>query len=151
MAHGWGRSELIKRALRPRVLVYFAVLGAICLAVGISLFMRTPLKVDVIRDRGALARLVEQGYVENVYRLQLMNATESDQVYAIAVDGLPGIRVASEPEMAVASTQVRAVAVRVQVPPGAAVPGSHPIHFNIRSMDDTEVHVKEKSVFLVPR
>ncbi len=151
MVNGWGRAELIKRGLRPRVLVYFAILGFICVALGVSLFLRTPLKVDVIRDRGALARMVEQGYVENVYRLQLMNATESDQIYVIGVDGLPGIRVASEPEMAVASTQSRAVAVRVQVPPGAAQPGSHTIHFLIRSNGGAAVQVKEKSVFLVPR
>ena len=44
-----------------------------------SLFMRAPFKVDVVRDRGALARLVEDGWVENVYRLQIMNATEQSQ------------------------------------------------------------------------
>jgi peptide/nickel transport system substrate-binding protein len=37
--------------------------------------MRTPFKADVVRDRGTLARQVDDGWVENVYRLQIMNAT----------------------------------------------------------------------------
>ncbi len=151
MANGWGRAELIKRGMRPRVLVYTAILGLICVAVGISLYLRTPLKVDVIRDRGALARLVEHGHIENVYRLQLMNATEARQVYAISVEGLPGIRVMSEPEMVVASTESRSVAVSVQVPPGAAPSGSHTIYFTVRATGQESMQVKEKSVFLVPR
>ena len=47
--------------------------------------------VDVVRDRGALARLVDDGQIENVYRLQMMNATELPQRYRVAVQGLPGI------------------------------------------------------------
>ena len=151
MANGWNTAQMIQRALRPRVLVYTGILAAICVAVGVSLYLRVPLKVDVIRDRGALARLVEQGYVENVYRLQIMNATESKQRYAISVEGMPGLRLASETEMDVLATEVRSVAVRVQLPPGAASSGSHPIHFAIRSTGDQPHAVSEKAAFVVPR
>ncbi|MEN9886691.1 MAG: hypothetical protein RL758_1269 [Pseudomonadota bacterium] len=151
MANGWTREQMIRRGLRPRVLVYTAILGAICVAVGVSLFLRTPLKVDVIRDRGALARLVEQGRIENVYRLQVMNATEATQTYRITVEGLPGIALASEPSVEVLPTEVRSVAVRVQIPPAAAASGSHPIHFNVQADGDASLQVREKSVFLVPR
>ncbi|MDO8418613.1 MAG: cytochrome c oxidase accessory protein CcoG, partial [Rubrivivax sp.] len=92
MAQHLGRSQLLRRALRPRVLVYASVLVLILLALGISLALRSPFKVDVVRDRGALARLVEDGWVENVYRLQLMNTTERVQRYRIQVSGLAGIR-----------------------------------------------------------
>jgi len=149
--NGWTTRQMLRRALRPRVLIYTAILGAITLAVGLSLYMRTPLKVDVIRDRGALARMVEQGRIENVFRLQIMNATESPQRYAIGVSGLPGIALDSSAEVEVLSTEVRAVAVRVQIPPDAASPGSHPIHFDIRAIGDESIHVSEKAAFLVPR
>jgi hypothetical protein len=43
------------------------------------------------------------------------------------------------------------VAVRVKIPPGAAVSGSHPIHFGIQADADASIRVQEKSVFLVPR
>ncbi|MCW5655941.1 cytochrome c oxidase accessory protein CcoG [Hydrogenophaga sp.] len=151
MANGWNRNQMLRRALRPRVLVYGGILLAITVAVGVSLFLRTPLKVDVIRDRGALARMVEQGRIENVFRLQIMNATETTQRYAVSVSGLPGITMASETTFEVLPTEVRSVAVRVQIPPDAATTGSHPIQFDIRSSGESPQHVAEKAVFLVPR
>src|SRR5690606_28770686 len=109
MAHGWSRQAMIRRAFRPRALVYSAILGAITLAVFVSLFLRTPLKVDVIRDRGALARMVEFGRIENVFRLQVMNATEQPQRYRIEVEGLKGIEIVSDTEVDVLPTEVRSV------------------------------------------
>jgi hypothetical protein len=47
-------------------------------------------------------------------------------------------------------TEVRTLAVRVQVPPGASS-GSHPIVFKLQSTTDAAIHLDEKSVFLVPR
>ncbi len=151
MDNGWTTAQMVKRAMRPRVLVYSSILTLICVAVGVSLYLRVPLKVDVIRDRGALARQVEQGYIENVFRLQIMNATESTQRYAISVDGLPGLRLASESEIDVLPTEVRSMAVRVQVPPGAVESGSHPVRFEIHSTGKEHHQVSEKAVFLVPR
>ncbi len=151
MNQGWSKAQMIRRALRPRVLVYTGILLLITVAVFTSLFLRVPLKVDVIRDRGALARMVDQGRIENVYRLQIMNATEDVQRYAIAVSGLPGITLASDNEVEVLPTEVRAVAVRVQVPPDTAPSGSHPIVFDIRSVGDQGHRVSEKAVFLIPR
>ena len=151
VANGWSTSQMLRRALRPRVLVYSGILLLITVAVMVSLFMRTPLKVDVIRDRGALARMVEQRRIENVFRLQIMNATESPQRYVITVSGLPGITLNSEAEIEVLPTEVRSAAVRVQIPPDAAKPGSHPIVFDVRSTGDDVSHVTEKAAFLVPR
>ncbi len=148
LAQGLTRAQTWRRALRPRVLVYTVILGALTLAVGISLALRTPLKVDVVRDRAALARIVAGGQIENVYRLQIMNATETAQTYRLTAEGLPGLIVASEPEFSVEAAQSRWVAVRLQVPYASSTPGSHPIRFHVTSGDDT---VTEKSVFLLPR
>ena len=151
MKNGWTRDQMIKRGLRPRVLVYTAILMTITVAVMVSLFMRVPLKVDVIRDRGALAVMLEHGRIENVYRLQIMNATESAQRYALSVKGLDGVTLVSDPFVDVPATEVRSVAVRVQIPPGAATPGSHPLFFDIQSQGADASHVAEKAAFIVPR
>ena len=151
MEQGWNTRQMLRRALRPRVLVYSAILLTITAAVGVSLYLRTPLRVDVMRDRGTLARMVEQGRIENVYRLQIMNATEKTQRYAINVSGLPGITLDPATEVEVLPTEVRSAAVRVQIPPGTAESGSHPIQFEISSTGDEVARVSEKSVFLVPR
>ena len=150
MTQGWDKTQIIRRALRPRVLVYSAILATIALAVGVSLYLRVPMKVDVIRDRGALARMVDQGRIENVYRFQIMNATESKQQVLLSVEGLEGVGVASDPLVEVLPTEVRSVAVRVQVPPGLPS-GSHPIRFTVQSQNDAAIRVEEKAAFLVPR
>jgi len=151
MEQGWDTKQMLRRAMRPRVLVYSAILLTITAAVGVSLYLRTPLRVDVMRDRGSLARMVEQGRIENVYRLQIMNATEETQRYAIGVSGLPGITLDPVNEVEVLPTEVRSAAVRVQIPPGTAATGSHPIQFEIRSTGDEVARVTEKAAFLVPR
>jgi cytochrome c oxidase accessory protein FixG len=150
MKNKWTQAQTLRHVFRPRVLIYSSILGAIVLAMLVSLSLRTPFKVDVVRDRGVMARIVGAGNIENVYRLQVMNATESAQRYKISVTGLPGLAVSSETDVLVESTQARWVAVRVQLPYQGAPAGSHPIHFEIQSLDSPG-HLTEKSVFLVPR
>jgi cytochrome c oxidase accessory protein FixG len=145
-----GRSFIIGRVLRPRVLVYGSVLLVLTAAMMFSLAMRTPLKVDIVRDRAALSRIVAGGKLENVYRLQVMNATEQPQKYRIAADGLEGLVVASDTEFDVGPAESRWVPVRLQIPYGSAASGSHAIHFDIQAVG-ADAHVREKSVFLVPR
>ena len=146
----WTKGQTLRHVLRPRVLVYCAILGTVVLAMVVSLALRTPFKVDVVRDRGMLARMVEAGRIENVYRLQIMNATEATQSFSIGVEGLPGLVVASDTDVTIQSTLARWVAVRVQAPADAASPGSHPIHFVITGHGAVG-RVIEKSVFIVPR
>ena len=150
LKNDWRRGDILRHVLRPRVLIYGAILGALSFALAFSLAMRTPLKVDVVRDRAALSRIVAGGKLENVFRLQVMNATEKTQTYRIAAEGLPGLAVATETEVEVGPAESRWVAVRLQIPYGSAAPGSHPIHFLVGTRDG-ESHVSEKSVFLVPR
>ncbi len=150
MARGGGSAHIWRNVLRPRVLVYGAVLVALAVALLASLVARTPLKVDVVRDRAALARIVAGGKLENVYRLQIMNATEERQRYRIAADGLPGLALGSDALVEVGPAESRWVAVRLQIPYGSAAAGSHPIHFTIGAVSG-DAQVSEKSAFLVPR
>ena len=143
-----------RRIARPRVLIYTAVLWAIILGVVLSLWLRTPFKVDIERDRATLARIVEGGQIENVYRLQIMNAAEQALTFKLHAQGLPGLRLVGGSEVQVDATESRWVSVQLRVPYDAASPGSHPIHFNIDATDPSGQalgHLKEKTVFLMPR
>jgi cytochrome c oxidase accessory protein FixG len=153
MAQGWTGAQVFRRVFRPRVLVYGCVLLALCTGLLASLVVRVPLKVDVVRDRGSLARIVEGGRLENVYRLQIMNATEKAQRYRIEASGLEGLDVASNDgvdAVEVAAAQSRWVAVRLQMPAEKAVAGSYPVYFDVIASDGSG-RVSEKAVFLVPR
>src|SRR5690606_7016187 len=87
------QSQVRKRMLRPRVIVYIVLLGLIALAFLYSLATRTTLRMDIIRDRGVLGREVAGGLIENVYRLQMMNAAEEPVTLVLGVDGAPGLTV----------------------------------------------------------
>ena len=150
MTRGWTRAQMLRRALRPRVLVYTAVLLAVSLVVAFGLALRTPFKVDVVRDRASLARIVDGGRIENVYRLQIMNATEAVQRYRIEASGIAGLAVHSDASAEVGPAESRWVALRLQIPFDAMPPGSHPVRIDVGQADG-DAHVSEKSVFIVPR
>ena len=153
------RGQEWHRALRPRVLIYSAILLVVSAAVLASLVLRTPFKVDVVRDRAALARLVDDGRIENVYRLQIMNASERVQRYRIAVAGLPGVQVAGAgtEEVEVGAAAARWVPVAVQITPEAAQAagaGAHRIDFTITQKADADGQRwqrEERTTFIIPK
>ncbi len=158
MANHWTRAQMIRRAFRPRVLVYTAVLALIVIAMGVSIALRAPFKVDVVRDRASLARLVEDGWIENVYQVQIMNALEREQRYLITAGGIDGARIdTGGDELRVGAAAARWVPVAVRIPPeaaSAAGPGAHPVTFRIERLADADhdtAVVVEKSTFIVPR
>jgi len=155
MQNKWTASQTLKHIFRPRVLIYT---GILLLVVGLlfgSLLTRKSFKVDVVRDRATLARIVSGGNIENVYRLQIMNAAEKRQHFKVTAEGLYELKVLTDSEdLTVESTQSRWVSVRLQVPYDSAVPGSYPVRFTIEASDDNEIghtQLEEKSVFLIPR
>jgi cytochrome c oxidase accessory protein FixG len=153
------RSQEWRRVLRPRVLIYSAILLVVSTAVLFSLVLRTPFKVDVVRDRAALARIVEDGRIENVYRLQIMNASERAQRYRIAVGGLSGVQLAGAgtEEVEVGAAAARWVPVAVQVAPEAAQAagaGAHRIDFTITQQADVDGQRwqrDERTTFIIPK
>jgi cytochrome c oxidase accessory protein FixG len=144
-------QQILRRALRPRVVIYSALLGLIISAFSIALATRTPLKFDVLRDRGAMGREVEDGIVENVYRLQIMNTSETPHRYRISVSGVDSIALATSAEISLAGTESRAVPVRVRLAHGKGKPGSNKIMFRLQAIENENLQVSEKAVFFVPR
>jgi len=158
----WSHQQMIQRIFRPRVLIYSAVLLALIVAVVASLWLRTPFRVNVMRD-GVMARLSDDGKIENVYRLQIMNGTETTQHYVLNVTGLEDVEIETEAtkdvegddehhlkSIEVKPAESRSVIVDLKIPDGTLDSGSHKIKFEIQSLEGQQT-VTEKSVFLVPR
>jgi cytochrome c oxidase accessory protein FixG len=147
----WNAADVYKHMLRPRIIVYFVVLLLLVGGLLTSLALRNPLKVDVIRDKRLLAREVEGRYIENVYKLNVMNTTEEAQRFIVTVDGLTGIQVARGANISAEPASTAASVISVRIPINTTKSGSHPIHLKVQSESDAEMNVNEKSVFLVPK
>ncbi len=150
MAKNWSNKQILRHVFRPRVLIYGTILLLLTVGLFTSLVLRVPLKVDVVRDRASLARIAEGGMLENVYRLQLMNATEAEQEYSIQARGLNGLKVLPGESIVVEPAQSRWVVLRLQVPYGSASAGSHKVYFDVKSANGQSA-VSEKATFIVPR
>jgi cytochrome c oxidase accessory protein FixG len=144
-----GHADIARRFIRPRTMIYTAILAAVIAGTLAALWLRVPLKLDVIRDRGAMVRDVGDGELENVFRLQVMNATEGSHRYRASVTGLPRLAIASDAEFTVDAATTRAVPLRLRAPAEGLKPGSHPIRITLEALDAQEIRVTEKSVFLV--
>jgi cytochrome c oxidase accessory protein FixG len=151
IANNMTTAEIRRHALRPRVLIYTTILLLIVSAVGTSLYLRVPLKVDVIRDRGAMGREVEDGKIENVYQLQIMNTSEQARRYKIEVSGIDTLKLVTPDEVTVGATETYALPIRLQTEPGVGEHGSNKIEIELTALDDKHVKVEEKAVFFIPR
>ncbi|MFN0038848.1 MAG: cytochrome c oxidase accessory protein CcoG [Burkholderiales bacterium] len=148
--------DMVRRVFRPRVLVYTAILWAIIIAAGFTLYHRVPVKVDVIRDRIASSRDAEDHEVQNVYRLQLMNTSEVARQFLISVSGIEGMEiegVEGEDERHVVSigpASSRMIPVRVEAPRGHVRKGANAIVFTIQSIGDEDpIVITEKASFVL--
>ena len=160
VVNGWTRLQMFKRALRPRVLIYGAVLSAASVAFAASVAMRSPFKFDVVKDRGALARVVEEGAVENVYRIQIMNRTGAPQTYRVSASGIDGLEVVAMPASAgPAAVTSTSVSLRLPFVVAQGLAGrSVPVMFEVTGVEPTSGTSAdraaiqfEKSTFFIPR
>jgi cytochrome c oxidase accessory protein FixG len=143
------RQEILGHIIRPRILLYTAILAVILGLTGWFLAHRIPLKVDIIRDRSTLAREADDGRIENVYTLQIMNTEEQSHRYKVSVDGLPGAEIAGDGEVEVPAASLQSYNAIVRVPPEAGKPGANPIHFEIVARENPDIKVREKASFLL--
>ncbi|KWR88838.1 cytochrome c oxidase accessory protein CcoG [Cupriavidus sp. IDO] len=145
-----------KRLVRPRVIIYSVIWLVLVGGFMASLAMRTPLKVDIIRDRGALGREVDGRWIENVYRLQLINTTEAPMRISVRADSdeLKNLTVEYDTQAeSLAPTSNRLLPVRIRVPIEEAAQGTHKINVTVTSEGTGQgsAQIRQSTSFIVPR
>jgi len=153
---GYAWKEIIRRVFRPRILIYTAIVWTIILASSAAIWLREPIKVDIIRDR--ITRQGGEEQVENVYQVRVMNTDEKTHRFRIRVTGLEDLKILSKDQpMEIGSTASRIVPVRLGLSATRVAPGSHDIEFIVESSSDGDhpssdgFSIREKAVFVVPR
>jgi cytochrome c oxidase accessory protein FixG len=133
--------------LRPRTIAYAAMLLALFAGFLISLAIRMPLSVDVLRDRNGLYRRLPSGEIENVYTVKIMNKDSAAHRYALRVSGPVPLALESDPaEPVVPAGEVASVPVRLRT--AASVTGGVNIELSVQSIDAPRLIAKSRARFI---
>jgi cytochrome c oxidase accessory protein FixG len=134
------RDELdgrARRILRPRIVVYPALLLLVWGALGWALAHRPAADVTVLRGVGSPFAMLTSGLVSNQIRVKIVNRTGVTQHYRIELAGGPSpLRmIAPDAETAVAPGRSTTATVFIVAPPDAFERGERPVR--LRVSDDT--------------
>jgi cytochrome c oxidase accessory protein FixG len=137
------------KILRPRIILYGALLLALTAAFFIALAMRKPLGMDVIRDRNQLYRVVGE-QIENVYTVKILNKSETARRFRIGVNEPERLQLdPADATFEVASGAVYPAAVRVRRDAYEPL-GPETVRFTVTAIDDPSLTVSADARLLAP-
>jgi len=138
--------------VRPRMVVYALVLIGITAGAFYSILMRSPIGMDVIRDRNSLYRETNDGLIENVYIIKLLNMDDKDHAYTLTAEGIPDLILKKDvDEIVVKSGEVVELPVRVQIDAENLEKRSNEITFTLKAIGHDELVDIEQARFLGPK
>ncbi len=139
------------QVFRPRVLIYAIILLGLAIALGVSLGLRTPLALDVIRDRNALYRETSQGLVENVYTLKIINMDDALHSFSLSASGIEGVELLMEDAtIEVGAGDVRSFFAKLRADPYSLERPSSRVVFHLEATDNPSLKVETEGRFLGP-
>lgn len=145
----------LKRFWRPRVVVYGTLLLIAMVAMSTAFVTRSEVRLNVVRDRSVMARMVDQGAVENVYTLLLMNASDRVQTLHVAVEPATELSLLHPYTVVLQPAEASTLTVTARMPHAAAASKAGQIidiHFEVTDPDHPSLKlVREPSTFIVPR
>jgi cytochrome c oxidase accessory protein FixG len=138
------------QVIRPRMIVYAALLVLLIGVLVTSMSMRTPIILDVIRDRNALYRELPGNIIENSYTIKLINQSNSAREFRLSVTGVEGITLNGVADtVLVDGGGVLSLPVRARAHRENAY-GIMKIDFIVKALDDNDDMIIEDSRFLGP-
>jgi cytochrome c oxidase accessory protein FixG len=127
----------IYRPIRPRTLVYPAMILLVAGLMAFKLTTRSDLFVNVLHDRNPLAVTMSDGGVRNAYTIRVLNKKPEDRKVALSVSGAPDLKLQIIDEkggnaVAVGPDQTLEVRVAVIAPAGSVPQEAVPVEFMVR-------------------
>lgn len=142
-----GRTKFI----RPRLVGYAAVLAIMVGLFSYTIYNRSPLGVDVLRDRSAQMYRVQGKMVQNVYTIKINNMDLNPHIYDIRLEGeLPYVLKNYKP-VVIEEGEVFTLPIRVSAPKKAITSESNELIIHIVAKDNAEIIAQEKTVFMAPK
>jgi cytochrome c oxidase accessory protein FixG len=143
----------IYRIVRPRTVLYAALIALVGGIMVYALATREFQGVNVLHDRNPIAVRLSDGGVRNGYTVRLLNKRAEPRTFTLAVEGLPPTAVveavgveemaAGRPVITVDPDTTRELRVTVAVPGDAGLPTSTDVKFRIVDVASGEGAVAE--------
>lgn len=122
-----------RRLLRPRVILYPAILTVLCTALLVTLTTKSEVDASVLRSAGAL-HTISEGKVVNRLQLKLTNRTNQTATYTVAVLDEPRITLRlTEKQLTVEPGRMHRVGLIVYAEPELFVNGTTMVDLVIRN------------------
>ena len=137
--------------LRPRIFIYAAILVALTIGLVYAISQRVPLELDIIRDRNTLYRETDDGLVENVYTLKMINMDEMRHEYTLSAVGIEGMEIVRETEkIFIEPGEVISFPIQIRVDPVNLKRGSTGVYFTLQSKDNPDIKTTHIGKFIGP-
>jgi len=135
---------------RPRVIGYLVVLALMVGVFSYNVLTRLPLEMTIIRDRNNLYVETQDGNIDNMYRIQLVNMDTRGHTFDLAVNGIPDAEIIGDTNYSLDAGQVRSITLRVRAQPqNLDAPGTE-ITFKAIASDMPSLRISAESRFLRP-
>ncbi|WP_278396053.1 cytochrome c oxidase accessory protein CcoG [Stutzerimonas kunmingensis] len=135
--------------LRPRLIGYAVALLAMMGLFSYAVYDRPLVKLDVLKDR-VLYRENEQGNIENVYTLKVMNKAQQEKTFVIEATGLDGLVYEGRSEIRAEGGELVTIPVELSIAAEKLPSSTNEIVFHIRSVDDDSINDDADSRFIGP-
>lgn len=140
-----------QKVLRPRLIGYGSVLLVMFILFTTVLATRTPLELDVIRDRVRLYQQTADGQVLNVYTLKILNMSKSPHDYRISIQGIEGAKFVTRTSVHLEAGEVLNVPTGIKVNPDKLTKTNYKIQFRVHAVDDALLSAVSESSFIGPQ
>lgn len=134
---------------RPRLIGYAAALTMMIGAFAWALAERPLISLDVTRDRG-LFRENALGQIENIYSLKIINKTQQQRSYAIALVEPDDFELHGPSTLNLAPGEIRDLPVSVARTTDHNGSSPQTLRFKVSDLADPQSHVSTSSTFLAP-
>lgn len=138
------------RLFRFRLLGYATVMAAVAGVFLIALTMRTPLEVETLRDRNQLYRENNEGLIENVYLLKVLNKSQQAERYVVTLAGDPRITLNGTLTLLAEPGEQVTTPVTLTADPGLLDSSKYTVTFRVQSSLNPRVHKDSETRFLAP-
>ncbi len=137
--------------VRPRLFGYSLLLLAMVSVFVYTVSTRTPISVDVIRDRGARLYRVTGGEVQNVYTVKINNMDRNPHRYHIEVEGDYDYRLRGNKSVYLEEGEIFTLPIRVSVTTEALRASKNDIVVKVTAEDDAKISAQQESRFIGPK